>query len=185
MAFVVKPDRKYSFEYEYQDGEWVKLHFDFPMQEDIDYKKLKHSLKDISKKDYEEKMNSARKKIKNGGELTSDEFVTARASTRLHTKMLRMSLVNWEGFNLPDGKPVKVLDKSGHIIEGNQKAIFNDFILGRADLLDKINTAFGGELSEKNLKLGLQPVSDSAGVQANAMNVKSKVSAKDADTLKE
>lgn len=170
MGFVINPERKYTFEYEIEEGEWVTVTYDFPYSEDVETDTMRKELKSLSKKEsrailkrLKDKQKRAKKKDAEV-EMTDAEFKINQESTNLFYKMVREALVDWTGFTLKDGTELPVKDEKGKVIEKNKKAVF-EFCKTEEPLFEKILLAYGGEMDSKNLKIGLLQDSSLVGVQ--------------------
>lgn len=162
--FEVNPNRKFDFEYEVKEGEWVTVTFDFPWSEDIDYTQVRILLKDIPKFEKGDRV----KKMKDGKSITKEEadLMAESKSLQVYYNLMRKSLVGCSGFGHKD-KEFSIYDEDGKIIENNQKCIF-DFVKVNQTLMDKVSLAYAGEVDEGNVKIGLPPVSPSDGTPESA-----------------
>lgn len=186
MGFVINPERKYIFEYEIGEGEWVSVTYDFPYSEDMQTKGMRKELKTLSKKESRAIVKRLKKRTeiaKEKGkevELTDKEFEINQESVNLFYKIVRQSLVDWSGFVLPNGQELPVKDDKGKLIEKNRNAVY-EFCKTEEPLFEKITLAYGGEIDQKNLRIGLPQDLNSDGVQTDAQPVTSEESVKSAD----
>jgi len=152
MAFQVNPIREVKFYEKYKDNnnEIVEFSvtFNFISSEDIDYVELRKKMEGKQKMTIEKKVEGKDGKK----EITEIEIGTYNAF--LYT--LRTSLVDCEGIEDPDGKPLLIKDDKGKIIVANQIAIFEAIRMlpsgeeGQPTLMDKVTKAYIGQ-KEKNL----------------------------------
>lgn len=143
--FKVNPVRKLKFSAKHDDGLGKEtsvveysVTFDFVIAETMDYGQLRDILSD---KTPVKILNEEGKPIKDP---KTEQPIETAGMLNGYYFALRTSLVNWDGICDMEGNPLPVRDeKSGDIIQANQKAVFEAIRLDK-ELFDRIQIAYQG-----------------------------------------
>ena len=146
MGFIVNPKRRIKFYHTVKEEDVngnpkepieFSVTFDFVIAEDLDYGELRTKLDDKAPIEIiDPKTEKPMVDPKTG------ETIDTKGAMNAYLYTLRVSLIDCEGIDDPDGNVLEII-KDGKIIQDNQKAIF-EAITKISDLWEKIQTAYVG-----------------------------------------